>query len=194
MSMATVDMDLALHSFTRTDPEAFIPANIGEQSSWTKPSQEDEPSENATTQHDRPRELGEKLKALFNVGRQQAFEDGMESEFSRGLIALIKYYGDSTLVELIGILRNERVSEEALSEALRWIGRMNHPPTYESRRWALQHSLFHPSARVRDGAVLGVAFLDDTRAIPDLKRAIRGEPIRELREDMEQVLAQLESL
>jgi hypothetical protein len=194
MTTATAEIDLARYSFTRTDPEAFKPSSMHEKSSWTKPSQEDEPAENATTQHDPPRKLGEKLKALFNVGRQQAFEDGMESELSRGLIALIKSYGNNALVELIGILRNERVSEEALSEGLRWIGRMNHPASYEGRRWVLQHSLFHPSARVRDGAALGLAFLDDTRAIPDLKRAIHSERIKELREDMEQVLAQLEGI
>jgi hypothetical protein len=192
MSTATVATNPRSDSGARTDRDAFVHRYIKEHSSWTKSSLLDETSENGTTRRVSPHELGDKLKELFNVGRQQAFEDGMESEFSRGLVSLIKRFGNSALVELTGLLRNEGVSEEALSEALRWIGRMNHPPSYEGRRWVIQHSLFHPSARVRDGAALGVAFLDDRRAVPDLKRAIQGESINELREDMEQVLSQLE--
>jgi HEAT repeat protein len=56
----------------------------------------------------------------------------------------------------------------------------------------LESSIFRSSARVRDGAALGLAFLDDPHAIPYLKRAIENEKYSELREDMQMVLAQLE--
>jgi hypothetical protein len=59
--------------------------------------------------------------------------------------------------------------------------------------WLLERSLGSRSSRIRDGAVLGLAFLDDAAAIPYLRQVIDREPVKELRADMEQVLAQLES-
>ena len=48
-------------------------------------------------------------------------------------------------------------------------------------------------ARIRDGALLGLSFLDDAHAVSYLKRAIEREGIEELRGDMKQVLEQLEN-
>jgi hypothetical protein len=47
---------------------------------------------------------------------------------------------------------------------------------------------------VRDGATLGLASLNDPQAITPLKQAIEREQIGELREDMQQVLDQLENI
>jgi len=120
-------------------------------------------------------------------GRDEIFEDGIESEFSRGLVGLIKKYGNDALAELAYFIVYEKVSAEVAGEALRWLGLLEHPLSYHWRLWLLERSLRSSSARIRDCAVLGLAFLDDPHAIPYLRRAVDGEPVKELRADMNQL-------
>jgi hypothetical protein len=139
-------------------------------------------------------EIDQKIETLFGAAREQVFEDGMESDFSKELISLVKKYGNAAITILTRLIVTEQVNAEVASEALRWLGHMEHPKTYDNRLWLLEQSLFCSSARVRDGAALGLASLDDSHAIPYLKRAIQQENCTELREDIEQVLIQLESV
>jgi hypothetical protein len=193
MSTATAETDLALYSNAYTDPKVFVPRRMREQSSSTKHFPPEEPSENATGLHDRPPELTESVKCLLMAAADEIFEDGMESEFSKGLIGLIKKHGNDAIAELAYFVVYEKASAEATAEALRWLGLMDHLPSYHWRLWLLERSLGSRSGRIRDGAVLGLAFLDDPAAIPYLRQAVDREPVKELRADMEQVLAQLES-
>jgi hypothetical protein len=117
----------------------------------------------------------------------------MESTFAKGLIKLIKQYGNDAIAELAYFIVDEKASADVTAEALRWLGLMNHPPSYRWRLWLLERSLGSRSSRIRDGAVLGLAFLDDAAAMPYLRQVIDREPVKELRADMEQVLTQLES-
>lgn len=71
---------------------------------------------------------------------------------------------------------------------------MDHAPSYRFRLWLLERSLNCSQARIRDGAILGLSYLNDPHAISYLKLAIGLEKCTELREDMEQVLEQLESI
>lgn len=148
--------------------------------------------ENSTVQQERPEEIDQEFTILFEAAKEQVFEDGMESEFSKELISLVKKYGDAAMEVVADLITNERVNAEVASEALRWLGRMDHLTSYHFRRWLLERSLRCSSAMVRDGAALGLASLNDPHAIPYLKRAILREGHIELREDMEQVLVQLE--
>lgn len=165
--------------------------------SWTanpqKVYEEPEWLGNSTAQQVHPEDLDRKIEALFAAAKEQDFEDGMESEFSKGLGSLIKKYGDDAMEGLAYFIVYEKVNAEVASEALRWLGRIDHPTSYHFRLWLLERSLLCSSARVRDGAALGLASLDDPHAISYLKQAIQREGCSELREDMEQVLTQLES-
>lgn len=148
--------------------------------------------ENCTAQQERPREIDQEITILFEAAKEQDFEDGMESEFSKKLASLVKKYGNAAMKVVADLVIHERVNAEVASEALRWLGRMDHPTSCHFRRWLLERSLGCSSAMVRDGAALGLASLDDPHAIPYLKQAILRENYTELREDMEQVLVQLE--
>jgi len=149
-------------------------------------------SESSTSQLLDPGELEKKASALFISAREQIFEDGMESGFSREIAALISSHGRAAMEVIIPLLLSDWLNPEVTSEALRVVGRIHHPPTYRDRLWLLERGLYSPSARVRDGATLGLAYLDDPIAITPLKYAIERESVPELRQDMEQVLAQLE--
>lgn len=146
---------------------------------------------NSTAPQELPEDIDQKIEALFEAAKEEDFEDGMESEFSKKLVFLLKRYGDAAMEALTYLIIYERVNAEVASEALRWLGRINHPASYHYRLWLLERSLRCSSAMVRDGATLGLASLDDHHTVTYLKQAIQQEPCKELRRDMEQVLIQL---
>jgi HEAT repeat protein len=129
---------------------------------------------------------------LFNREWDELFEDGLESEFARKLKCVIEREGESAIDSLASVVSAPDVNEGLAAEALRVIGRMNDPLTHDKRLSLLEGALFGPAARVRDAASVGLASLDDPRAIPCVIRAINDESSSELREDMKQVLQQLE--
>jgi hypothetical protein len=161
------------------------------QENWTTASRQDF-SEHSTALQETPVEISRKIAALFEAAKDQYFEDGMESEFSKGLIALVEAYGSMAVHELAYLILFEKVNAEVASEALRWMGNMPHSVSFPFRLWLLERSLLCSSSMVRDGAILGLASLDDPRAIPYIKRAMEREQCEELRKNMEQVLVQLE--
>jgi len=161
------------------------------QENWTTAPRQDL-SEHSTALQETPAELSRKIAALFEAAKDEYFEDGMESEFSRELTALIAAYGNIAVHELAYLVLFEKVNAEVASEALRWLGNMPHGIPSHFRLWLLERSLLCSSAMVRDGAILGLASLDDPRAIPYIKWAIGREQCEELRKNMEQVLVQLE--
>lgn len=134
-------------------------------------------------------DLHEWLRRLFAAGREEFFEDGMESNFSRELVACIEEHNE-VAIETIRDLA-DTVNPSVLSEALRWIGQMEHDETYQARFNLLTFCLTHAYANVRDGAGLGLASMDDPQAIPYLERAIADERVSELKRDLEMVLEQL---
>lgn len=145
----------------------------------------------ATTHPEYPEEIRLTLGDLLADAREEAFEDGMESQFSKSLISYIKRYGNAAVQVLTEYVLSKHVNAEIASEILRWIGHIEDVSTIESRLWLLGRSLLSPSSRVRDAATLGIAFLNDPQAIPLLEAAIERERIQELREDMEQILEDL---
>lgn len=147
----------------------------------------------STTPRQHPEAIDERIEALFAGAREQIFEDGIQSDFSRQLVSLIKKYGDAAMEVIAYLFVYEKINPEVAAEGLRWLGCMDHRPTYRYRLWLAERSLHSPSPRVRDGAVLALAYLNDPASISHLKQAIDHETIEELREDMKQVLAYLQA-
>ena len=152
-----------------------------------------ERAESSTTQPEHPVRIEREINALFEKAREQDFEDGMESEFSWKLDSLVREYGNSAMSEIAHLITRERVSPEVSAEALLCLGDMDHAQTYNYRLWLLERSLSSSSARIRDRAALGLASMSDPHGIPYIKEAIGRETCTELREDMGQVLAELEA-
>jgi hypothetical protein len=138
--------------------------------------------------------LSETIQKLFSSARYQVFEDGVESEFSRGLIDIIRRNGAAALKAISDLLAQRKCNAEVGSEALRWIGLMGDDDYYIQRRQLLIANLSSPSARIRDAATLGLSFLGDPLTIEYLQNAIKIEKNAELKVDMIAVLEDLERL
>jgi len=166
-----------------------IPSASGWPSSWVVlPTTETSTVKNAFSNAFK---ISPALVRLFLSAKEEIFEDGMSSEFSKKLVQLIQMEGQSVVSVLADLILNEEVNVEVGAETLRWIGRMWDPATYESRRWLLERSLFSRFPRIRDGAALGLSSMNDPLSIQYLKIASEREEIDELRADLERVLADL---
>ncbi|MFN8496059.1 MAG: HEAT repeat domain-containing protein [Caldilineaceae bacterium] len=139
-------------------------------------------------------DLVQTVRDAFVLARQIIFEDGMENEFWSRLTKVVEIYGSPAVQELERLIMQNAVSPELAAVTLRYLGDMNHIPSYRKRLALLITALGHASPQVRDGAALGIAALDDPLAISPLEEAIKNEPIVDLRQDMQLVLAQLKEL
>lgn len=161
-------------------------------SSSTK-SKETERSIISTEEHQHKEYINSQIESIFWEAKRENFEDGMESKFSQNLLSFIRKYSQDAVESITSLIVYGKVNSEVAGEALRWIGRIEHPDSYGFRRWLLERSIILPSARVRDGALLGIASMDDKHAIKYLKDAIDKEKYNDLKADMIQVLEQLEN-
>ena len=128
----------------------------------------------------------------FAAAELEEFEHGMESAFSRELELRIGESGLAAIEVIAHLITRELVSTAVAAEALKTLGSFDDPGTYNYRRWLLERSLRCSQAIVRDAAALGIASLDDQHAVPFLQSAVECEDNPDLRQDLLQVLSQLE--
>lgn len=135
--------------------------------------------------------LVRRIRQAMAAAEEQSFEDGIETAFSRTLSEVIRAHGPAALDVMEAIVAGESANPEVVSEMLRVAGRVAHAATTTQTLRLLERGLLSRSSRVRDAAVVGIAYLDDPEAIPALREAAERERVAELRTDMEQTLHDL---
>lgn len=139
------------------------------------------------------REAEQRIELLLTSARDEAFEDGVESEFSRGLTDAVRLYGLDAVKAIGRFLTTGKANAEVAGEALRRLGMMEDNSTHVARRKLLEGCLISESAGIRDAAALGLSFMDDPKSIGALEKSVAREKCQELREDLVRVLDQLEA-
>jgi hypothetical protein len=150
-------------------------------------------AESSTTLPEYDSELLDQISDLFERGASEFFHDGVQSAFSKGLLTIVAHRGRAALHAIADYLFSGERNPDVASEALRWLADFNDRATLAQRWSILQRTVRHRSARVRDGAILGFAALDDPRARPLLVEARNVEQIAELRRLIDNVLQQLDA-
>ncbi len=158
---------------------------------WTNVGEEKTVSGTSALQDERLKEVEAEFRMLFAEAEWEVFEDGMENTFSSSLVKLISHYSERAVEVLSRLIFDAETNPEVSAQALRWVGRVNSSQTRRSRRHLLERGLYSSLAQVRDGAVLGLASMNDPEAMSSLETAIERERISELREDMMKVLTRL---
>lgn len=138
-------------------------------------------------------ELSDQVRRLFDQGGSEFFQDGVPTTFSRTLVDTLARHGHAALNAMAEHIFAGHVNPDVVSEALRWLADLNDPATLAQRWSILERTVRDRSGRVRDGAILGFATLDDPRARPVLLEAGRLEQIPELRQLIDKVLEQLDT-
>ncbi|MCY4540177.1 MAG: hypothetical protein OXE52_18330 [Chloroflexi bacterium] len=132
------------------------------------------------------------IRTLFSLATFITLEPGMTNSFSEGLEEAIEKYGELALREIENIILSEETASSIALEALKYVGNWDSKVWHDERRAMLETCLRQSrSAWVRDGAGLGLSFLDDPLSIPELERAIDRESSEALKEDLQLVLNQL---
>ena len=132
------------------------------------------------------------VRELFEQGASEFFRDGVHSNFSRTLLRTLAQHGQAAFRAIADYVFSGDAKPDVVSESLRWLADFNDASALPQRWSILQRTLRDRSPRVRDGAILGFAALDDPRARPLLLEARNLEQIGELRSLIDQVVAQLE--
>jgi hypothetical protein len=148
--------------------------------------------EHRCAQDDSPDDVRRMMRFLFDSAKGQVFESGVESAFSREFSSLVRKYGAAALGEALGIALSDSVDPDIAAEALLCVGRIEDAATHDERRLFLERALKAGSPVVRDAAALGLASLDDAKALPSLREAIGIEQLEWVRAGLAQVANQLE--
>jgi hypothetical protein len=150
-------------------------------------------SSTAPTRDPRYMEKLQRFRVAFQRAAKEHFEDGMDSDFTDELEALVRGFRNDARTILSSLLGDQTISPSVWAEAMRWLGRAGGLLSNSSRLWLLEKGLTSIHAAIRDGATLGLSSLDDPSAITYLERAAANEPLTGLRQDMEDVISQLKS-
>ena len=133
------------------------------------------------------------LRAVFDLGASEVFEDGMETEFSEELIECVEAGPSSAVDALRRLVDQGYAGQEVGGEALRWLGCVNQPDTRDVRRLALERYLQSDSAYLRDGAAIGLSEMDDPAALPAIEVAASKETSPLMQTRLKQLQEQLEA-
>lgn len=139
-------------------------------------------------------DLALRVARVVGLAKGTGFEGGIETDFDRELADLIDTFGpagvDAVWNEVIAGGLGPSLTEEILAG----LGRLESPATMKKRAIVLRNALFSPIDSVRSGAVIGLAFLEESSAFLEaLKIASRREPIDWIRKDMEDLFKGLGS-
>jgi hypothetical protein len=150
-------------------------------------------AESDTSHSEYEQELFVAVMQLFEQGSSEFFYDGVRSQFSSRLLAFVAQYRSVAFQVIADYLFSAEPNPDVVSEALRWLADFRDPATFAQRWHILARMIRDRSSRVRDGAVLGLAALDDPRARPLLTEARDVEQVAELRRLIDAVIRQLDA-
>jgi hypothetical protein len=121
------------------------------------------------------------------------FEDGLENSFTTQLTKLVKDWGSAAVLKLEPMIFRPGVRPEITAQTLLCLGRIDDEVSYPIRSRVARRGLKSSSAKVRDAAAVTISSLADATAIADLVAAIKQESIPSLKQDMRDILEQLQT-
>lgn len=132
------------------------------------------------------------LDTTFNAAANEEFEPGVKSNLTVEIESLVKVYEASVLSKIFDLIEQEKLDSYTVAETLRCLGSIEHPTTHIYRRWILEKCLVELICDTcRDGANLGLAFMDDPHSIPFFEKAMENETSTTIRKLLQQTLDQL---
>jgi hypothetical protein len=123
------------------------------------------------------------------VERSAGFEPGMDNAFRDGVHAFLQGGGGDALAAIKRRLPLQSPTVQAAT--ILYVGDADAPATSAERLALVVWYLDSEYPEVRDAAGLALIDLDDVRATPFLATAIDKEPLRSLRESLEQARSYL---
>ena len=137
--------------------------------------------------------LTECFRQIISAARGEIFHDGMRSQLAEDIHSAIIENGVPAVDALRHVLNDCRgPAIMAVEEILRQVGLLEHPPTQRHRLQLLADMLASDDGGTRDGALLGLSFMEDPSTLPYLRAALQREVEPWLVEGISQVIEELE--
>ena len=131
------------------------------------------------------------LTKLSNEAREEIFEDGMDSLFSKCLSLMLATY-KNRVIQIIGdISFLNLIDPEVASEILITLARNDDIFTYRDRFRVITSALKLSSPIAREGSILALEMLNDKNSISILEKAINTEQSSYLKNEMRAVIDSL---
>lgn len=147
----------------------------------------------STVQSPRPKDIDNELLEIFSFANLDDFEDDDETEFSTRLLGFIDYYHGHAIDALSDYIKANPHKTDIIHEVMRLVGRSGDKRSQLWRRQFLEQTLFSHSSRIRYGAILGLAYMNDPASTDLITQALEEEKIEVLRNVLGQLLNQLEN-
>jgi hypothetical protein len=113
--------------------------------------------------------------------QNEDFDSDVEYDFSMSLSTFIKDTGKSVINTFKKIVEQQVFPENLFAETLKAFGRIEDENTKDERYQILIYFAKNRAALLRDAAVSGLSYLDDVRALPQLRILLEAEPSSMLR-------------
>lgn len=148
--------------------------------------------DSSTSKRPVPELLERTVTEIFSSSREEEFAYGYTSKLASSLEDFIQRYGVDAIQAIQYQIPQKHVSVDVVIETLHSIGRSRHQASHDQRLLLLLSTLSTPLARIRSAAALGLAYMDDPKAIPILKNALNQETHNSAKVWLQRALEQLE--
>jgi hypothetical protein len=128
--------------------------------------------------------LSEELDSLFAIARAENFDDPITTRFATDLISIMDNFGNQAIQIIRRMIQHKQVVVDIAEQALKIIGMDENRFNHNDRRELLEACLSHNSIWVRNGAIKGISYMDDPKALNSITKALETEKVPELREYM----------
>lgn len=133
------------------------------------------------------------LNSLTAAAKDEIFEDGVESAFTKGLRSFLDTYS-MVAVSAIGNAKVAgKIPDSIAAEMARFLGDVDHSATRAQRFQLLSRWLSDQSVIVRDGAAIGLGYFGGHVALDRLRVAYDDEQVAIMRDDLRDLIEALAS-
>jgi len=133
------------------------------------------------------------LRNLFGSFDYEDFDIDIAYYFTNALSDLIKENSNLVIRIITELIGQREINDNIICETLRAIGRLDDENTKSYRFGLLVKSLRDDTAIIRDAAVAGLSFIDDKRALPQLRMLFDKETIAILKSNIKVAIGSLET-
>lgn len=121
---------------------------------------------------------------IFDSYQHEDFDTDIAYEFTNALEKLIRTDGKPAVRSIVDLIKKQVLNGDIVSETLKALGRIEDQNTKHERYELLIASTKNDSVIIRDGAVSGLSYLDDKRALPQLRMLYENEKIPMLKNNI----------
>ena len=138
------------------------------------------------------RHLEQSILDIFDAYQHEEFDADIAYYFTNALDALILANGNPAIQAINLVIKKYDLKYDMIFEILRALGRIEDETTKDERYKLLIRFITHKSPIVRDGAISALSFLDDKRALPQLRMLLEAETSQTLKNNIKVAIKSLE--